>query len=173
MNGTSRALATLLAAAAGGFGLWLAGHFSKITTGGYWAALGVVALAGLLLGIAQLRGRGGNPTVMFFAAFLPVLIAGGWVLVAMEPHANWFRDQIRAWDRDIGFADVVHYIGFYVPVVAFAIGAVFAQTWEPFGSTRRRTVAIDQAAADAPLTAERQTVIVEEAAVEHEVTSVK
>jgi hypothetical protein len=153
--------------------LWLAGHFARTTTGGYWAALGVIALAGLLLGAAQLRGGNGNPPAMFLLAFLPVLIAGGWVLIAMEPHGNWFRDHVRAWDRDIGFADVVHYVGFYTDVLALAIGAVFALTWEPFGFMRRRTTTIDQTAADAPMTAERHTVVVEQPSVQHEVTTVK
>ena len=60
MNGWNRALTTLLAAGAAGFLLWLAAQFNMHATGGYWAALGVVAGCGLLLGLAQLRGAGPN-----------------------------------------------------------------------------------------------------------------
>jgi hypothetical protein len=173
MNGMNRAMMTLVAAAIGGAGLWLVTHFDQRTTGGYWAAMGVIAGAGLLFGIAQLRGRGGNPAAAFLVTFVPVLIVGGWVLLAMEPHGNWFRDHIRSWDGDIGISDVVHYVGAQIGVIAFAIGLTFGLTFEPGYLRRRRTATIDQAAADEPMTAERHTVVVEQPAVRHEVTSVK
>ena len=172
MTGTNRALTTLAAAAIGGAGLWLIGHWNQTTTGGYWAALGILAAAGLLFGIAQIRGAGGNPPAAFLLAFLPVLVVGGWVLLAMEPHGNWFRDHIRAWDADIGIADVVHYVGAQIGVVAFAIGLTFGLSFEPGYLRRRQTVVIDQAAADAPMTAERHTVVVGQPTVTHEVERV-
>lgn len=161
MTASSRAFLTLIAAAIGGAGLWLVGHFDQKETGEFWAAMGVIAGAGLLFGIAQLRGRGGNPPAMFLLSFLPVLIAGGWVVLAMQPHGNWFRDHVRAWSGDIGIMDVVHYVGLQVGVVAFAIGLTFGLTWEPFGFfRRRRAVVVDEAAADMPTTAEaRETAI--------------
>jgi hypothetical protein len=153
---------TLVAAAIGGFGLWLVAHFDQTETGEYWAAMGVIAGAGLLFGLAQLRGRGGNPPAAFLIAFVPVLVAGGWVLLAMEPHANWFRDNIRAWDRDLGINDVVHYVGLQVGVVAFAIGLTFGLLFEPGYLRRRRTVVVDETAADLPTAAERrETAVVE------------
>jgi hypothetical protein len=164
---------TLIAAAIGGVGLWLIGHFDQTTTGGWWAAMGIIAGAGLLFGIAQLQGRGGNPAAAFLVTFLPVLIVGGWVLLAMEPNANWFRDHIRAWDADMGIADVVHYVGAQIGVIAFAIGLTFGLTFEASYLRRRRTATVDQAAADAPMTAERHTVVVEQPVVTHEVESVK
>jgi hypothetical protein len=162
LTGMNRALLTLAAAAIGGAGLWLVGHFDQTTTGGYWAAMGVIAAAGLIFGVAQLRGGGGNPPAAFLLGFLPVLVVGGWVLLAMSPNAGWFRDHVRSWDGDIGFADVVHYIGAQVGVVAFAIGLTFGLTFEPGYLRRRRTVTVDQTAADEPLTAERETVVTEE-----------
>jgi len=173
MNGMNRAFLTLGAAALGGVGLWLIGHFDQTTTGGYWAALGIVAAAGLIFGLAQLRGDGGNPLAAFLVAFVPVLVVGGWVLLAMEPNGDWFRNHLRAWDGDIGIADVVHYVGMQVGVIAFAIGLTFGLTFEPAYLRLRRTVVVDQEAADAPLTAERHTVIVERPAVTQEVEQVK
>src|SRR5438477_125929 len=97
MNGWNRALTTLLAAGAAGFLLWLAAQFDMHTTGGYWAALGIVAGCGLLLGLGQLRGAGGNPPAMLLLGFLPVLVCAGWIIVAAEPHGNWFRHHVTAW----------------------------------------------------------------------------
>jgi hypothetical protein len=61
MNAWNRALLTLLAAGATGALLWVASQFDTHTTGGYWAAMGVIAGGGLLVGLAQLRGGDGNP----------------------------------------------------------------------------------------------------------------
>jgi hypothetical protein len=124
----SRPVATLVAAAIGGAGLWLAGHWDTATTGGYWAALGVVALAGVLIGLSQLRSPDGNAPGMFLVAFLPIAVTAGWVLVAAQPNPNTYRDHVRVWDRHLGLADVVHYLMPFVPVLAFGIGLVFGLT---------------------------------------------
>src|SRR5690348_8754666 len=108
MNRPQRAILTIVAVGFGGVGLWLAGHFDRTGTGGYWAAMGIVAGAGLLLAAAQLRGRDGDPAMG--VAFLVALVAGGWVLLFAQPDPNWFRDHVRAWSADIGIADVVHYL---------------------------------------------------------------
>jgi len=108
MKNWNRALTTLFAAAAAGFLLWLAAQFNMQNTGGYWAALGVVAGCGLLLGLAQLRGSGGNPRAMLLLDFMPVLVCAGWILIYAEPDANWFRDHVSRWSGDIGIGGVVH-----------------------------------------------------------------
>src|SRR5262245_49210556 len=110
MNAFSRPLAILAAAALGGAGLWLAGHWDIATNGGYWAMLGVAALIGLLLGLAQLRSPMTDAPGMVFAAWVPITIAAGWVLVTAQPEPNTFRDHVRAWNADLGIADVVHYV---------------------------------------------------------------
>jgi hypothetical protein len=169
----SRAAATLLGAGIAGFLLWLAAQIGRHTTGGYWAAYGIVAGAGLVLAASQLRGRGGHPPGMFVFAFLPVLIVAGWVLLGMQPHANWFRSHVLTWSGDIGVRDVVHDVGTWIGVLAFGIGYTLGTTLEPFGrrrtapatttpATRQETTtsepAYDPAASDAPTTAERAEV---------------
>src|SRR4026209_2957820 len=110
MHAMSRPIATLVAAAIGGARLWLAGHWDTATTGGYWAALGVVAGAGLLLGLAQLRSPAGNAPGVFRLSFWRVAITGGWVLVAEQPNPNEWRKQVLEWNSSLGIADVVHYV---------------------------------------------------------------
>ena len=169
MNGMSRAASTLLGAGIAGFLLWVAAQIGRHSTGGYWAACGVVAGAGLVLAVSQLRGRGGHPPGMFVFAFVPVLVVAGWVLLGMQPHPNWFRSHVLTWSGDIGVRAVVHDVGTWIGVLAFGIGYTLGTTLEPFG--RRRTAevststaaahhvpatpAYDPVASDAPTTAER------------------
>jgi len=168
MNGWNRALMTLLAAGAAGFLLWRAAQFDMHTTGGYWAALGIVAGCGLLLGLGQLRGAGGNPPAMLLLGFLPVLVCAGWIIVAAEPHGNWFRHHVTAWSSDIGVLHVVRDIATFNGVLAFGIGLVFAYVLEPAMLGRRavvtsdapamgrRPLPTDRTAADEPTMAERE-----------------
>ena len=168
-NGWNRALTTLLAAGAAGFLLWLAAQFDMHTTGGYWAALGVVAGCGVLLGLGQLRGSGGNPPAMFLVAFLPVFVCASWVLLYAQPHSEWGRHLIRTWTGDIGIRGVVHDVSTWNGVVAFGMGLVLAYVFEPAVLGRRREVVAtdapatyrrplpaDRTAADEPTLAERE-----------------
>ena len=169
MNGWTRALTTLAAAGAAGFLLWLAAQFDMHTTGGYWAAMGVVAGCGVLLGAARLRGAGGNPPAMLLVAFLPVLVCAGWVIVYDQPHANWFRSHVTSWSSSIGILDVVRDVATWNGVLAFGIGLVFAYALEPAvlgrrrevvatepSVVRRRPLPMERSVADEPTTAERE-----------------
>jgi hypothetical protein len=166
MNAWNRVFGTLLAAAAVGFLLWVAvTQFNLHNTGGYWAAMGVVAACGLLLGLAQLRGAGGNPPAMALFAFLPVFICSSWVLLYAQPHDVWGRSQITRWSGDIGVRSFVHHISMWNGILAFGIGLVFAYTVEPGMLRRRRTVVatepapapmMDEPVADEPTQAERE-----------------
>jgi len=168
MNGWNRAVTTLLAAGAAGFLLWLAAQFDLHTTGGYWAALGIVAGCGLLLGLAQLRGAGGNPPAMLLLAFLPVFVCASWILLYAQPNSEWGRHLIRSWSGDIGIRDVVNDISMWNGIFAFGMGLVFAYVLEPAMLGRRREVIAtdeapmrreplptDRTAADEPTMAER------------------
>ena len=157
MIGMSRAGALLLASAAAGVLLWVAAQFARDTTGGYWAAYGVVAGAGLVFGLAQIRGRTGHPRAVFLGAFLPVLIVGGWVLLAMQPNGSHGHGQILAWSGHLGITDVVRDLGTWIGVIAFGIGFTLGAVFEP-PPIRRALPTHDTAAADEPLAAERQEV---------------
>jgi hypothetical protein len=165
MNALTRALLTLAAAAAAGCLLWVAStQFDTHRTGGYWAAMGVIAGGGLLLGLAQLRGGGGNPPGYFLLAFVPLLVAGTWIVVAAQPHGNTFRSHVRAWDGDLGITRAVQAISLWNGVVALGIGLVFGLTMEPGLLGRRRhavvtatePAAVEEPAADEPTTRERE-----------------
>jgi len=138
MTGMSRAASTLLGAGVAGFLLWLAAQFGRHTTGSYWAAYGIVAGAGVVVGLSQLRGRDGHPPATFTLAFLPVLIVAGWILLAMQPDSNWVRDHVLAWSGDIHIRGVVRDLGTWIGVLAFGIGLVFGFALEPATLRRRR-----------------------------------
>jgi hypothetical protein len=164
----SRAASTLLAAGAAGFLLWLAAQMGRHSNGSYWAAYGIVAGAGLVVGLSQLRGRDGSPRAMFMFAFLPVLVIAGWVLLGMEPHGNWFRDHVLSWSGDIHLRGIVEDLGTWIGALAFGIGLVFGFTLEPATMRQRgrvvasvpvtTTTTHDIIATDDPVTAERHEI---------------
>ena len=160
MNPATRAVSTLLGAAAAGVLLWLAGNVGHADNRGYWAAYGIVAAAGLVFALAQTRGRDGSPILLFLLVFLPVLVVAGWVLVSAQPDGNWFRSHALAWSGDLGIRHVVEHVAIWVGVLAFGIGYALGLTLEP----PRRAVPVvvpvepDRVAADEPVSAERHEV---------------
>ena len=124
LSGANRVPITVLGAAGAGALLWLAGaHVDRSTTGGYWAATGLVVAAGLVFGLSQLRGTGGHPPAMLLFGFVPVLIVAGWVIVGMQPNSNWFAHHVRSWSGDIGVGTVVRSLGTWIGVLAFGPAA--------------------------------------------------
>ena len=157
-NGWSRAITTLLALAAAGCLLWVAAQPTRDSNTGYWEAMLLVTAAGLAVGLAQLRGRAGDPRAFLALVFLPVLVAAGWILVALQPDASWARDHVLAWSSDIGIDNVVRDVGTWVGVLAFAIGYALGLVAEPAPAAVVVDEPVDQAAADAPTAAERREV---------------
>jgi len=142
MRRWNRALSTLVAAAAAGFLLWYAPHFDRWSTSGYWAVMGLMVIAGALIGFSQLHARDGNPRSSFLLAFLPVLVAAGWVMLAAQPEANWVRDHVVEWSGDLHIDHAVRNLAEHVAVLAFGLGVVFGLTFEPAMLRRRRAVAV-------------------------------
>jgi hypothetical protein len=146
--------------------LWLAAQVGRDTTGDFWAACGIVAGAGIIFALSQRRGSTGHPVRMFLIGFVPVLIVAGWVLLAAQPHSNWFQSHVLSWSGDMHIRGPVQDIGTWAGVLAFAIGFTLAAVLEP--PRRRRAVVAeetgypsrqpDTAAADEPVTAERREV---------------
>jgi hypothetical protein len=151
MYGLTRGTITLIGAAAAGVLVWLATQVDGGSNGGYWAVYGLIAAAGLAMAFSQILGgwtKWGWPRLslnVFLIAFLPVLVAAGWVVIAHQPDANWFRSHVLNWSDDIGILGLVRDLTEYVAVLAFGVGLVFGFTFDtsgpaaygPFGRRRR------------------------------------
>jgi hypothetical protein len=163
MYGLTRGTVTLLGAAVAGLLIWLATQVDGGTTGGYWSVYGLLAAAGLTMAFSQILGgwtKWGWPRLtlnVFLLAFVPVLIAAGWVLVGAQPHGNWFRDHVRTWSDDLSIGGLVRDLTEYASVLGFGIGLVFGFTFDTSGPTaygpfgrRRRAAAIPAGGAAPP-----------------------
>ncbi len=169
MYGLTRASTTLIAAGVAGLLIWIATRINDHSTGGYWAVVGPIAGAGLVMALSQLLGgwtKWGVPRLsatVFLLAFIPVLIAAGWVVVAHQPQGNWARHHVLSWSSGIQIRGLVNDLTNYVSVLAFGIGLVFGYSFDTTGR-RQRAAAVDRRrdvgtpadrrASDEPLTAE-------------------
>lgn len=169
MIGVTRGFSTLAGAAVAGILLWFATQVGAESTAEYWATYGLVAAAGLAIALSQILGgwtKWGWPRLslgVFLLGFLPVLVAGGWVLLARQP-ADWMNTS--NWSRDLGFYGLVSDLGNILPAIAFGIGLTFGLVFDTSGPrrdvvhddvTRREHVHEDDRVRDAdePLTADR------------------
>ncbi len=130
----TRAFFTLVGAGVAGGLIWVAAQVSHDTTGQYWARAGIVAGAGLALALARLPDVGVRtlrPSLPTFGlAFLPALVAAGWVLVASQPAGNTYRGHFLAWSSDIGVTRVVRDLAPYPVVLAFGLGVLLGLVFE-------------------------------------------
>lgn len=170
MIGVTRGISTLAGAAVAGVLLWFATQIGTGSSSEYWATYGVIAAAGLTMALSQILGgwtKWGWPRFslgVFLLGFLPVLVAGGWVLLARQP-ADWMNTS--NWSRDLGIYEAVADLGNILPAVAFGIGLVFGLSFDTAGPGREVVVdeghdtavpvteRADTRAADEPLTADR------------------
>jgi hypothetical protein len=172
MIGVTRGFSTLAGAAVAGVLLWFATQIGTGTSAEYWATYGLIAAAGLTMALSQILGgwtKWGWPRFsvgVFLLGFLPVLVAGGWVLLARQP-ADWMNTS--NWSRDFGIYGLVADLGNFLPAVAFGVGLVFGLSFDTAGPRREvvreeqvvgeRAVVADETrdarAADEPLTADR------------------
>jgi hypothetical protein len=139
MYGLTRATTTLVFAAVAGLLIWIATQISNDHVGGYWARVGLVAGAGLVMALSQLLGgwtKWGWPHLsipVFLTAFVPVAIASLWVILAGEPGSGWFHNHVMAWTRDIHLSGLVTDFLYYIPVLAFGTGLVFGFSFDTTG----------------------------------------
>jgi hypothetical protein len=139
MFGTVRGVATLVGAGVAGGLIWLSTQVGQSSTGGYWAAMGILAGAGLVMALSQLAGgwtKWGMPRIsagVFLIGFLPVLLVAGWVLLAGQPDSNWFQRHIDSWSGSIAIDGPVHDLRSVIAVVAFGLGLVFGLTFDTTG----------------------------------------
>src|SRR5438128_24028 len=142
MVGWTRGPVTLLGVAAAGFLTWLSTQVSDGSNGRYWAAEGLLAAAGLTMAVSQLAGgwtKWGWPRVsqnVLFFAFLPALVAGGWVIVAGQPVSSWTQRHVLSWSHDIHIRGLVDDLRTMLPVLAFGLGLVFGLTFDTTGPLR-------------------------------------
>ncbi len=151
MYGLTRGTITLLGAGVAGLLIWLAAQVNEGTNGGYWSVYGLLAAAGLTMAFSQILGgwtKWGWPRLslnVFLLAFIPVLIAAGWVLVGAQPDGNWFRDHVLSWSDDLSIGGIVRDLTEFASVLGFGVGLVFGFTFDtsgpstygPFGRRRR------------------------------------
>ena len=170
MYDASRGLTLAVAAALAGLGLWGASQVGTQTTTRFWIAMAVVAGAGLLLALANhvgtwtkgLRLRISPST--FALAFLPVLVCVGWILIATQPGHGWQEGRLDSWSNSIGILGVVHSLGLWHGVLAFAFGLMLGYSLDgvPAPATEVEAApayaapAAAGAPADEPVTAERR-----------------
>ena len=143
MYGLTRATTTLVFSAAAGLLIWLATQISNDQIGGYWARVGLVAGAGLLMALSQLLGgwtKWGWPRLslaVFITAFIPVAIVSLWIVLAGEPGSGWFHNHVMSWSRDIHVSGLVTDFLYYIPVLAFGSGLVFGLSFDTTGPVVR------------------------------------
>jgi hypothetical protein len=166
MIGVTRGFSTLAGAAVAGILLWFATQVGTETTSEYWATYGLIAAAGLTMALSQILGgwtKWGWPRFsigVFLIGFLPVLVAGGWVLLARQP-ADWMNTS--NWSRDLGIHGLVSDLGNILPAIAFGIGLTFGFSFDTAGPRRDVAVVTEDEDvrtrrvhdADEPLTADR------------------
>jgi hypothetical protein len=156
MYGLTRATTTLIAAAAAGLLIWIATQISNDHVSGYWARVGLVAAAGLVMALSQLLGgwtKWGVPRLsaaVLLTAFVPVAVVSLWVILAGEPSHGWFHNHVMAWTRDIHVSGLVTDMLYYIPVLAFGSGLVFGYSFDTTGPVVRDRVVEDRRAAAAP-----------------------
>jgi hypothetical protein len=169
----TRGLTMAVAAGTAGLLLWTATQVGQQTTARFWAELGIVAAAGLVLALAHavggwtkgLRLRLSPGT--FLLGFVPVLLCVCWVLMATQPGNGWQEGRIVSWSQSMGLLGVVHSLGLWSGVLAFGFGLMLGFTvdavpvadLEPIAVEERpaaTTQPIDRWAADEPLTSERE-----------------
>jgi hypothetical protein len=136
MIGVTRGISTLAGAAVAGILLWFATQIGTEGNGEYWATYGVIAVAGLTMALSQILGgwtKWGWPRFslgVFALSFLPVLVTGGWILLARQP-ADWMNTS--NWSRDLGIYGLVADLGNILPAIAFGIGLVFGLSFDTEG----------------------------------------
>ena len=139
MRKLTRATATLLAAGIAGFAIWLASQLDRGQQGDYWATVGLLAGAGLVMALSQLAGgwtKWGRPRIslsVLLIAFVPVAVVSLWIVLAGEPGSEWFHRHVSSWSGDIGVRTFVTDMLAYVPVLAFGTGLLLGFSFETTG----------------------------------------
>lgn len=132
----TRGLTTVAAAGAAGVLLWVATLVGQQSAGDFWAEMGIVAGAGLVMALSQVIGgwtKGLRLRVSpgtFLLAFIPVLIVVGWILMASQPGHGWYEGDFVAWSKSAGIIGLVHDLALWHGVLAFGFGLVLGLSFD-------------------------------------------
>ena len=124
-----RTYTLLLGIGVAGLLIWVATRVGTQVTWRYWAALGLLAGAGLAFALTQRTAYGAWTEVTplgFLLAFVVAVICVGWIAAFGQPHGNWFRSHASSWSHDLGIRGFVDHMKIYVSVMAFGLGALVA-----------------------------------------------
>ena len=137
-----RAVFTLFSVAGAGVLIWLSTQFGQ-SVSSYWAKIGLLAAAGLVLPLAQLFGgwtKWGWPRFspqVLVLGFLPAFFIAGWVILTGQPDDNWFQRQFTSWSGHLHIARLVRHLReTYLDVLAFGLGVVFGFSFDTTGPRR-------------------------------------
>jgi hypothetical protein len=145
-RGVTRGLFTLLGVAAAIFLVWLASEIFSPGEGSsdFWIAMGIVAGAGLALGLSQLFGgwtKWGVPRIssgVFLFAWIPTAIVVGWILLAMQPEGGWQQSRLESWSDSIGVLGFVeNFEEWLLAVPALILGLVTAFVFDTTGPRQK------------------------------------
>ncbi len=134
-RGVTRGLFTLLGVAAAIFLTWLAAEIFSPGEGtnDFWIAMGLIAGAGLALGLSQLFGgwtKWGVPRIssgVFLFGWIPTALVVGWILLTMQPEGGWQQSRFEGWSDDIGILGFVNnFDDWLLAVPALILGLVTA-----------------------------------------------
>jgi len=130
----TRGLTLAIAAGLAGLLLYLATLVGQQTTVRFWEEMGIVAAAGLVLGLAPVLGGWSSGLRLrlspgtFILGFLPVLVVVGWILMATQPGHGWHEGTVVSWSHNIGLMGVIHDLGLWHGVLAFGFGLALGYT---------------------------------------------
>ncbi|HEY2374296.1 MAG TPA: hypothetical protein VGH82_17380 [Gaiellaceae bacterium] len=148
----TRGLTLALAAALAGLLLYIATQVGQQSTARFWAEMGVVAGAGLVLALAPVLGGWSSGLRLrlspgtFLLGFIPVLVVVGWILMATQPGNGWHEGTIVRWSHDLGLMGLIHDLGLWHGALAFGFGIVLGTTLDAV------PVAMTEPVAAAPVT---------------------
>jgi hypothetical protein len=173
----TRGLTTAAAVGGAGVLLWAATLVGQGTDHRFWAAMAIVAAAGLVMALSQVIGGWTKGLRLrlspgtFFLGFLPVLIVVGWILMASQPADGWHHGRIVSWSTSIGMIGLIHDLALWHGVLAFGFGLVLGLSFDtvpamapaipPAAESTAPMVTpaaapVDRRATDEPVTAERR-----------------
>lgn len=141
-RGVTRGLFTLLGMAGAIFLAWLAAESFAPGEGtsDFWVAMGLIAGAGLALGLSQLFGgwtKWGVPRVsmgVFLFGWIPTAVVVGWILMTMQPEGGWQQSRLEDWSDSIGILGFVNnFEPWLAAVPALILGLVTAFIFDTTG----------------------------------------